>query len=81
MADFKSLVGKIPGTDWKGLLSRGLSWYISQQDPEKVRFDVLVDSNNDVLGYAIKVKTDKQNVKEAKEFWEDHVNPRFDGDG
>ncbi len=56
------------------LVSEGINFFISSQDPENVEFEAARN------GYAIKVYTDKNNVDEAKEFWRNNVHPKLTGD-
>jgi hypothetical protein len=67
------------GVSWEKLLSSGLSFFISEQDPEKVVFKVHTDNEDRITGYSIQVKTDEDNVREAKEFWEEHVEGKLRG--
>lgn len=69
--DFKSLMRLLP-VKWQTLLGQGMSWFISNQEPEKVEF---VCAKN---GYIIRVATDEENIEDAKQFWEQNVEPRLD---
>ena len=73
---FSRYMGRF-GVSWQSLLSSGLSFFITEQDPEKVVFKVHTNSVNEVTGYSIQVKTDEDNVRQAKEFWEDHVEEKL----
>jgi 3-deoxy-D-manno-octulosonate 8-phosphate phosphatase KdsC-like HAD superfamily phosphatase len=53
------------------VLSEGITFFITDQNPERVEFEA---ADN---GYAIKVYTDRQNVEEAKEFWQNQVDPKL----
>jgi hypothetical protein len=75
---FKSYIDKL-GVDWEDVLSSGLSLFIKEQDPDKVVYKVHTDSDENITGYSIQVKTDEENVKEAKDFWENHVEPKLNG--
>lgn len=70
---FESMVSKLP-FDTDRLVSEGINYFISNQDPEKVE---LVAYDN---GYAIKVYTDEDNVESAKSFWENNVHPKLKGE-
>jgi len=65
------------GVDWERVLSSGLSMFIKRQEPQKVVFKVHTDSDKEVTGYSIQVKATEENVKEAKEFWENNVEPKL----
>lgn len=56
------------------LVSEGINFFISSQDPENVEFEAAKN------GYAIKVYTDEDNVSEAKDFWRNNVHPKLMGD-
>lgn len=73
---FTTYVNKF-GVSWERLLSSGLSLFIKEQQPEKVVFKVHTDDNQDITGYSIQVKTDEENVREAKEFWEKNVETKL----
>lgn len=70
---FESLVSRTPWS-WEKVLAWGLSWFISEQEPDEVEFEMV--SN----GYVLKVKTDDQNSMEAAKFWKEHVQPRLRGE-
>lgn len=71
--DFESLVGSIP-VDKNSLISSAISWFLRRQEPDDVTFQVYKN------GYAIEVKTDEDNIKEAAEFWKDNVIPKLEGE-
>lgn len=73
---FKRLVSRLPGS-WENFLGRGISFFIREQEPERVRFNARVDSEDNVIGWEIKVDTDKENVRKAKKFWESNVEDRL----
>lgn len=75
---FKSIVKRLPYS-WEKILGQGISFFISEQDPEEVRWDA-VARDDEIVGWSITVKTNKENVVEAKEFWEEHVDPQFSED-
>lgn len=52
---------------WKRVLSAGLKFFFDRQEPEDIEF---VEYKN---GYTIVVKTGRENVKEAKEFWDEYI--------
>lgn len=64
-----SLSNALGGTNfgWEQLLSKGMTVFLKQQDPEEVNF---VEHPN---GWSIQVKTDPESIKEAKEFWEENI--------
>lgn len=64
---FEKYVGMLPVSSDK-LVGSAISWFLMKQDPEDVSLDLY---NN---GYQITVKTDKDNVKEMAEFWEEYVS-------
>lgn len=63
---FRKYVKMLP-IPWKEALGSGMQFFINRQNPESVEFDAYKN------GWQITVKTDKENVREAKEFWEEHV--------
>ena len=65
------------GVGWKELLSSGLGFFIREQNPDKVVFKVHSNDEDGIVGYSIQVRTDKENTREAKEFWEEHVEERL----
>lgn len=78
MHRFKAIVSSLP-YPWQKVFSWGLTFFISEQEPDKVKFKAHTD-NGDVVGWSIQVKTSEENVEEAKEFWEEYVEPKLDGD-
>jgi hypothetical protein len=73
---FSTYIQKL-GVDWQRVLSSGLSLFIKEQEPRKVVFKVHTKDDENVTGYSIQVKTDEENVREAKEFWETNVEPKL----
>lgn len=73
---FSTYIQKL-GVDWERVLSSGLSLFIKEQDPKKVVFKVHTNDEEKVTGYSIQVKTDEENVRDAKEFWEKHVETKL----
>jgi hypothetical protein len=71
--DFEALMSKLP-FDKDTILSKGMSWFISNQDPENVEFK---KASN---GYQITVYTDEENAQDALDFWKNHVEPKLGGD-
>lgn len=67
------LVEKVP-VDNDKLVGQAVSWFISQQEPDDVDFTQYKN------GYAIEVRTDKENAEDAREFWENFVHPELGGD-
>jgi len=76
---FETYLSKF-GVDWEDVLSSGLSFFITKQDPEKVKFKVHTNKQEEITGYSIQVKTDEDNVKDAKDFWENNVRGKLSGD-
>lgn len=70
---FEDLVSIIP-VEWETILSKGISWFISNQDPEGVDFE------RGKNGWRITVITDNENSQEAKEFWNNYVHPKLEGE-
>ena len=73
MSRFEQLVSKVP-VDNDKLIGQAVSWFITKQEPEDVEF---TEYKN---GYTIEVRTDKENAKQAREFWEEHVHPELNGE-
>jgi hypothetical protein len=67
---FLKIINKLP-VDNDNILGLGLQYFISNQDPEEVRF---VEYNN---GYAIEIATDEDNVDEARGFWEEYIQDKI----
>jgi len=70
-ATFEKYVKRLPGVDWKTLLSWGVSWFVNKQNPEEVEF---VEYPN---GWALEVQTDGDGIKQAREFWENHLEEKL----
>lgn len=70
--DFRGLVRMLP-VSWENALGMGMGYFIRNQTPDDVKFKVHATDTGDVFGYSIQIRTDKENVKEAKEFWEAYV--------
>lgn len=58
------------------LIGSGLSHFIKEQKPSKIKF-VVHAPDGEPVGYSIKIKTDKKNIKGAKDFWENHVEDKL----
>lgn len=72
---FQALINRLP-IPVDDVIGMGMSHFITEQEPEEVKFVVLT-KEGEVSGYAIEVKTDKKNVKEAKDFWTEEVEPNL----
>lgn len=70
---FETLVNRMP-VDNDKLIGQAVSWFISQQDPDKVEFTKYKN------GYHVKVYTDEKNAQGAAEFWNENVNPHLGDD-
>jgi len=55
----------------------GVSFFIKDQKPESVEFNVRVEDDEPV-GWEIRVTTDKVNVERAKNFWINRVQERLE---
>lgn len=69
LSNITSLAKTAGNTDT--LVGEGIAWFIGKQDPDEISFDKY---NN---GYQITVKTDKENVDKAAEFWEEYVEDKL----
>jgi len=72
---FEKIVSRLPYSLDK-MLASGISFFIKEQEPERVEFNVRVE-NGEPVGWEIRVRTDEQNVEEAKDFWIDNVQERL----
>ena len=70
---FEKLIDRLP-MDKDKVIGQAVSWFISKQDPNSVQFKQYDN------GYEIKVYTDPENADEAKEFWEENVDPHLGGE-
>lgn len=68
--DFEQIISMTPVSVDRAIGS-GISYFINQQEPENVEF---VKGTN---GYAIRVETDEENAEEARQFWEEVVDPKL----
>lgn len=74
---FERLVSRLPySTD--RILGMGVSFFIREQDPSSVEFNVRVDDNDNIIGWEIKVDTEEDKVEQAKDFWVDEVQGRLE---
>jgi hypothetical protein len=73
---FKRLMSRLPYS-WEKILGMGISFFLREQDPDNVEFNIRV-SEDEPVGWEIRVETDKQNVEEAKDFWINHVQERLE---
>lgn len=73
---FQKLVRALP-YDWEKVLGMGISFFIKDQKPESVEFNVRVEDDEPV-GWEIRVTTDKVNVERAKNFWINRVQERLE---
>lgn len=69
---FEKYINMLPVSPEK-LVGSAISWYFRKQEPEDVTLDLYKN------GYSITVKTDKDNVKDMKEFWREFVEPKLGG--
>lgn len=76
---FKRMVNMLP-ISIDRLIGSGIAYFISEQEPDDVKMKIHIDDDDNVIGYSIRVKTDKRNVYEAKEFWENNIEPELGGD-
>lgn len=73
---FKRFVSMLPvSTD--SLLASAITFFISEQNPSEVKMKVHVDDDDNVVGYSIRVKTSKEETYDAKQFWENYVEPKL----
>jgi len=70
---FEKLIGRLP-MDEDSIIGQAVSWFISKQDPESVKFEQYDN------GYQIQVFTDPESAEEAKEFWENNVDQHIGGE-
>lgn len=76
IGSFQSLIDRLP-YDEDRLVGMAISFFINEQKPEQVKFDVYIDEDDEPYAYAIKIKTDKDKIREASEFWEEYVEPEL----
>lgn len=76
MSAFKRLVNRLPYS-WEKILGMGISFFINEQNPSDVKFNVRVNGDDEVVGWEMKVDTDKDSTKDAKDFWENYVDNRL----
>lgn len=69
-----SLVERVPG-DKDKLIGQAVGWFLKKQDPDQIEF---VKRAN---GYQIKVYCGEDEVDEAREFWEENIDPQLGGNG
>lgn len=67
---FMQIVERVP-IDNDSLIGQAVSWFISNQNPDKVTFNYYEN------GYEIKVYADEEDAAEAAEFWEENVDPHL----
>lgn len=67
---FMKVVNRVP-VDNDKLIGQAVSWFITKQNPDEVDF---TEYEN---GYELKVFADKEDAKEAREFWEEYVQPHL----
>lgn len=72
---FERIVNRLPYSVDK-MLASGISFFIREQEPDSVEFNVRVEDGEPV-GWEIRVQTDKKNVEEAKDFWIENVEERL----
>lgn len=72
---FERIVNRLPHSVDK-MLASGISFFIREQEPDSVEFNVRVEDGEPV-GWEIRVQTDKKNVEEAKDFWIENVEERL----
>lgn len=73
---FKRLMSRLPYS-WEKILGMGISFFLREQDPDNVEFNIRV-SEDEPVGWEIRVEADKENVEEAKDFWINHVQERLE---
>lgn len=69
-SSFQKYVDMIPVSTDK-LVGSAVSWFLKRHNPDDITLDLYQN------GYQITVKTDKDNVKELKEFWDEFVQPNL----
>ena len=74
---FERIIDKLPYSA-DDIIGQAISYFLKEQDPDRVRWEVILDGE-DVVGWSVKIKTDKENVEEAKDFWKDNVDPMLGG--
>jgi hypothetical protein len=62
---------KFVPVDEEKVISLGLQHFLRNQDPENVDF---VSYPN---GWALEIKTDEDNVEDARQFWEDNIEGKL----
>lgn len=72
---FERLVGRLPYS-WEKIVGMGISFFIREQDPQSVEFNVIAKDGN-AVGWEINVYTDEENVEKAKDFWLEFVEGRL----
>lgn len=76
---FRKMIGMLP-VSIDRFIGAGIAYFISEQEPDDVKMKIHVDEEDEVQGYSIRVRTDKRNVYEAKEFWEKNIEPELVSD-
>jgi len=72
---FEKIMGRLPYSV-DNMLASGISFFIREQEPESVEFNIRVE-NGEPVGWEIRVLTDEENVEEAKDFWIENVQERL----
>lgn len=72
-SSFLGLVDNLPYDNEK-LIGKAVSWFLQRQNPDAVEF---ARYNN---GYQIQVFCDQDSADEAKDFWQEFIDPYIGGE-